>query len=266
MNEKQILDSVKKCLLNIDCPHIQANEDREQIKSLLLENSSHKDELVKWIVTHLSDLHEFDDSNEALTAFGLNLKTLKGWEMAVKLIQSKTTISQSSDELRNARHYTEFLIDKDLALPVQDTPAKFSLIPRDIEKDVAARPSKNDDLDLIGMSPQETKALCDALTSDCQIKQDKLDELIKKDLGKPDKNLDETVGHILQHMKKYTEDFDQDFKPWTDRVEAPETNQSLEGQISSLHRNLQVIQKQLQANNDLRKTAIEINEILKDLK
>ena len=267
MNEKQIIDTVKQCLLDVDCPHIQANEDREQIKCLLLEDSSHKDELVKWIIEHLAELHEFEDTNEALSAFGLNLKTLKGWEMAVKLIQSRAAFAKSSDELRNARHYAEFLMQKDLALPVQDAIAKSSLIPRDIEKDVLSRPSKNDDLDLIGMNQNDTKALCDALMSDCQVKQDKLDRFGEQDVRKPDNQIfDDTVSNILQHMKKYNDDFEQDFKPWTDRVEAPATNQRLEDQISSLHANLNVIKKQLEANNDLRKTAIEINEILNDFK
>ena len=201
MNEKQIIDTVKQCLLDVDCPHIQANEDREQIKCLLLEDSSHKDELVKWIIEHLAELHEFEDTNEALSAFGLNLKTLKGWEMAVKLIQSRAAFAKSSDELRNARHYAEFLMQKDLALPVQDTIAKSSLIPRDIEKDVLSRPSKNDDLDLIGMNQDETKALCDALISDCQVKQDKLDRFGEQDVGKPDNQIfDDTVSNILQNI------------------------------------------------------------------
>ena len=56
--------------------------------------------------------------------------------MVAKLIKSKKTYASSTDELRFARHYNEFLTDKDLAQPVQEGQNKSSLIPRDIEKDV----------------------------------------------------------------------------------------------------------------------------------
>ena len=267
MNEKQIIELIKNCLLDAECPHIQANEDREQIKSLLLEESSHKVELVRWIIEHLTDLHEFSDDTEALNALGLNLKTLKGWEMVVKLIKSKKIYASSTDELRFARHYTDFLIDKDLAQPVQDILAKSSLIPRDIEKDVLSRPSKNEDLDLVGMSNEDTKGLKEALLNDCLSKQDKLENLKEAFETKSDIEIfSENADEVLQDMKKYNDDFEQDFKPWTDRVEAPQINLTLENQIDELYQDLFVIKKQLEANTELRKTALEISEVLHELK
>ena len=250
MNEKQIIELIKACLLEAECPHIQANEDREQIKSLLIEESSHKVELVKWIIKHLTDLHEFNDDTEALNALGLNLKSLKGWEMAVRLIKSKKIYACSTDELRFARHYTDFLIEKDLAQPVQDTPAKSSLIPRDIEKDVLSRPTKSEDLDLVGMSYEDIKGLNEALLNDCLSKQDKLENL--KEAFETTLQVEmfiNSADELLQDMKKYNEDFEQDFRPWTDRVEAPQTNEILETQIEKLHEDLTVIKKQIEANN-----------------
>ena len=50
-------------------------------------------------------------------------------------------------------------------------------------------------------------------------------------------------------MQKYRKDYEQDSKPWTDRSEAPDTNETLENLIQNMHVNVKQIHENLENNS-----------------
>jgi hypothetical protein len=100
------IEEIRKGLLEADCPHIEADEDVEQIRTLLAEESDHKQILKNWILEQLSD----DPSDSSLKSLGLDFSgksALKNWKMAVKLLKAKKIHSEAG--LKEARHYLDFL-------------------------------------------------------------------------------------------------------------------------------------------------------------
>merc|ERR1712156_485971 len=75
----------------------------------------------------------------------------------------------------------------------------------------------------------------------------------------------EKIDQVLEVMKQYRKDYEQDFKPWTDRSEAPETNETLENLIKNMTGNVLQINQNLENNSKLRQSTIAITEVLKNL-
>ena len=75
----------------------------------------------------------------------------------------------------------------------------------------------------------------------------------------------EKIDQVLEVMKQYRKDYEQDFKPWTDRSEAPETNETLEKLIKIMTGNVLQINQNLENNSKLRQSTMAITEVLKGL-
>ena len=129
---------IKKNLLDLNCPHIDITEEDSQIKTLLLEPSTYRQELERWFLETLTDsVDDNGDTEGTLQSLGLDLKTLANWELALKLLHGKKIHSDSGlDGLRQGRHYLDFLMSSNLATPMVTATgnSKSNLIPRDIEK------------------------------------------------------------------------------------------------------------------------------------
>ena len=79
------------------------------------------------------------------------------------------------------------------------------------------------------------------------------------------KKVNEKVDQVLEVVKQYGKDYEQDFKPWTDRSVTPDTNETLENFIKNMHENVQQINLNLENNSKLRQSTIAITEVLKNL-
>merc|ERR1712062_306551 len=115
--------------------------------------------------------------------------------------------------------------------------SKSNLIPRDIEKDVALRCKKEDDPDILPMQIEDLKN-------------------VRNSIGKEKSSLEAFITADVN---------EQDFKPWTDRSEAPETNETLEKLIRNMTGNVLQINQNLENNSKLRQSTIAITEVLKNL-
>ena len=80
-----------------------------------------------------------------------------------------------------------------------------------------------------------------------------------------DEKVHEKVDKVLEIIKKYRKDYEQDFKPWTERSEVPETNEMLEESIKHMHGNVLRINHNLENNSKLRQSTIAISEVVKKL-
>jgi len=268
MSEKEELlqlKSIKNNLLKLECPHIDITEDDIQIKSLLLENSNYRQELIKWLLETLIDSVEFD-IDETLQTLGLNLKTLPNWELALKLVEGKQIHSDSGlDGLRQARNYFDFLIKSNLATPLLPiSNVKSNLIQRDIEKDVSSRCHKDDDINTLSIQIEDLKNIRNSLGEE----KSSFEAFITADIYEPsdhNKTANYKIDQVLEVMKQYRKDYEQDFKPWTDRSEAPETNDTLEKLIENMHGNVLQINQNLENNSKLRQSTIAITEVLKNI-
>ena len=74
-------------------------------------------------------------------------------------------------------------------------------------------------------------------------------------------NVNDRIEPVLRVMKTYKNDFEQDFKPWTDRIEAPIANQHLEELIQSLHSSVNTFNDHLELNKELRQCILGINQV-----
>lgn len=260
------IKAIKEDLLSLDCPHIDITEDDYQIKNLLLENSNYRQELVKWLLETLTDSVEFD-IDEALQTLGLDLKSLSNWELALSLVCGKKINSESGlDGLRQARHYLDFLMSSNLGTPMAAmSNSKSNLIPRDIEKDVLNRIKKEEDMEKISMQTNELTNTQRVLIQE----KSTFEQFITSDFNQLDnvghKKANEKVDKVLEVVQKYRKDYEQDFKPWTDRSEAPDTNETLENLIQNMHVNVKQIHQNLENNSKLRQSTIAITEVLKQL-
>lgn len=274
----EAIEWIKKSLLKAHCPLIEANEDLEQIKILLTENSQHKTDLIAWILQELTDSSVASDAvGEIQKSFGLDFDgedCLKSWQMALTLIEAKVRYSEDGfDGLRLTRHYMEFLQNGGFAQPISSSKlaVKSSLIPRDIEKDVLHRSAASDanhDLDLANMDGEAIEAIKAGLLKEIETKQKQL-ELLQSSVAKPDPLNAQTVNlhadAIQSLTAKHNTDFEQDFKSWTDRIQAPKTNESLENLIKGLHDQVRCISRNLNDIIALKKSALQLNELVKQI-
>jgi len=268
VSESNLIKSLRIDFLDEKCPHIDVNEDEAQIKVLLLEDSSYRNELIKWLLQNLTDSLNFGDTNETMMSFGLDLKSLCSWRLGVDLIKSKSKHSSSGfDGLRQARHYLDFLMTSNLATPVNAANVKSNLIPRDIDKDVTSRAKRDDDFDILAMKENDLSEIHQALYKEIAHKKSQLGDDVPCKAGKESVEFSnqENLDMIMKHAKQYIQDYEQDFKPWTDRSEAPETNGELECQIKDLHSIVHSISESLALNTDLRQSTVAISDLLKRL-
>ena len=80
-----------------------------------------------------------------------------------------------------------------------------------------------------------------------------------------DVKVDEKVDNVLEIIKIYRKDYEQDFKPWTERSEVPETNELLEESIKLMHENVLQINHNLENNSKVRQSTIAITQVVKKL-
>merc|ERR1711973_382176 len=111
--------------------------------------------------------------------------------------------------------------------------SKSNLIPRDIEKDVALRCKKEDDPDILPMQVEDLKNVRNSIGKE----KSSLEAFITADVNEQtddNETTNEKIDQVLEVMRQYRKDYEQDFKPWTDRSEASETNETLEKLIKNM--------------------------------
>ncbi len=257
MNEMDKVREIQKSLVSLKCPHIDQNEDEEQIKSLLLEDSCHKTALVQWLLELLTNGSSLSGLNEAQQSLGLDLKSIQSWSLALELAVGKFKLAQSdAAAFASAKDYLDLVWANDLAIPVDNAQSKSSLIPRDIEKDVWSRGKKDAECDIVAMTTQDFQVIKDSLVSEIQTRRSGI---------KPEPQVqprDFDSENLIGNMKQYQVDFEQDFKPWTDRVDRPKQNIALEKAIEKLSSNMREIHGRLELNSKLRQVCLNINEAL----
>ena len=263
MNDSTLIKSIKAQLLDEKCPLIDVNEDDNQIKSLLLNESEYRNELIRWFLENFTDTLDYGGVNEALSSLGLSLKTLKSWKMALNLHKSKKVYSESGiDGLRQTRQYMDFLTTNNLVTPTGHTSsAKSNLIPRDIDKDVTARAKKDEDLDILAMTEEELEEIQKALGSALE---DKKAAIGNHDAGLSDKSVLDKMTTVVSSLDKYRHDYEQDFKPWTSRMESPLTDERMEISIQNLHTAVSAISENLTLNANVRQSSVGISETVKE--
>lgn len=78
--------------------------------------------------------------------------------------------------------------------------------------------------------------------------------------GKAEKSDLVHLGHFQTLMGKLEENYQQDFKPWTDRIETPKTEGQTEKVIEKLKLQVAPIQANVDLNMNLRQTVLAISQ------
>ena len=145
-----------------------------------------------------------------------------------------------------------------------------TLIPRDIEKDVLSKStakSSHGNVDIIEhMSIENIGSSNEALMKEISTKSSQLEDLKQGSTAVNNSaNVDRKVQSLQTLVQKYMQDFDSDFKVWTDKVKTPSTNESLESQIQHLNLNVQALNSAMESSSTLRQFATSCGETVKRL-
>ena len=287
--EKLQVDALRSKLISLECPLIEEDEDTEQVRSLLLDESEDRQHLFKWALDCLlteprcgddtdGEDHLRANPGETLkTVFGLHFDSqhLAPWELLARMIKAKNRLATEQD-MSYGSEWTriESNLSGQFSTPIDfsSSNAKSNLIPRDLEKDVAARTSgkKSEKFSLAVLSDEAILPSKQSLQEKIVTKQ----ETLKNASSSPSTRSKGSVssdamttrsGSCVRTMDQFGKEFELDLKPWTDRVKPVATNKEMEKQVQKLHDSLSVIKRQVSSNDNLRKQVARVSEMVKNI-
>ena len=283
--EKHIIEDLRKRLIGLHCPLVEADEDAEQVKSLLLDDSEHRENLLGWLLERLTEddvvlSMEIAKCGDAATilasSFDLhfNNRHLDTWKVALRLLKAKKSFAtNNTDETFSCvRTYMDYLTEGEFARPIDfsaNAGGKSTLIPRDLEKDVSSRVAgkKAEAANLLLLQDEAILPSKENLVDKINTKREILDlqsgELTKDHV--PSQYMVEQVASCQKATDQFTKDFELDLKPWCDRVKPVKTDMVLENQGKKLQESLIVVQKQVGSNDQIRKHVASVNDIVRSL-
>lgn len=245
-NFSSVVEGIRRDLLSCGCPHVEATEATEQVASLLLENSNHRDTLLNWIGEKLGDC----DSQPLFPE--KELESLKTWQVICRRLRCSLKLPTAADDLdmKSARHYVDYILEAGHAKPCH---SKTRLVtPRDLEKDVKI--SNNNQ----ALKPE---AFVDHVQKEIQATNQRL--LGSEDVIQNDEILDST--QTLEGVKGFRKEYEMDFQQWVDRFRSVPDNNDDNLNVKVLGDALQKMQQSVQNNLNIRQEAVSVKSLMKDM-
>lgn len=246
------MEKIKQQFLVLKCPNVEASEELSQIKTLLLQDSIHRNQLIKWIAELM------DSSVDELDELGFDFDSIQGWRLSLTLVQSYKDLDEKQ-YYGSLIHTMDYLLENDLATPSTcvGTEANSTLIPRDILSDVSTRPAKNtaNECDLLAMTTTDFQNLKNSLIVDLRNRA----YVETTNQSKPIATY-EDFAELEESLRKMKQNLEQDFNPWTEasQIKRFGTN-SLSSRVGKLHEKEAQISNSLKVDGDQRRCATSIS-------